>query len=51
MAAVIVAAVAAVIAGVLIGVGMKQLQAVTLTMPKTVATLKEDMQWAKPSVR
>lgn len=51
IAAVIVAAAAAVIAGVLIGVGMKQMQAVTLTMPKTVETIKEDMQWAKPSAR
>jgi len=50
-AALIVAGIAAVIGGVLIAAGLKQMQKVSLGLPKTVATIKEDIQWAKPSTR
>ena len=51
IAALIVAGVAAVIGAVLITAGVKSMQSVSLAMPKTVATIKEDIQWAKPSTR
>ena len=51
IAALIVAAAAALIGGLLIMAGMKQMQKVSFAMPKTVATIKEDIQWAKPSTR
>ena len=51
LAALIVAGIAAVIGGVLIRAGLKHMQGVNLAMPKTVATIKEDIQWAKPSTR
>jgi hypothetical protein len=50
-AALIVAGIAAVIGGVLIATGLKQMQKVSFALPKTVATIKEDIQWAKPSTR
>lgn len=51
IAALIVAGVAAVIGAVLVTAGLKYMHGVTLAMPKTVATIKEDIQWAKPSTR
>lgn len=54
IAALIVAAVAAVVGGALIGAGIKQMKDVTLALPRTVAavkSVKEDVQWAKPSTR
>jgi hypothetical protein len=51
IAAVIMAAVAAAIGGLLIMVGLKQMRKVTLAMPRTVATIKESIEWAKPSAR
>jgi hypothetical protein len=51
IAALIVAGVAAVIGAVLITAGVKSKQSISLAMPNTVATIKEDLQWAKPSTR
>jgi uncharacterized membrane protein YqjE len=46
-AALIVAAAAAAIGGALMAAGMKQIRKVTVAPPKTVATMKENLQWAK----
>lgn len=51
MAALIVAAVAAVIGGLLIAAGLKQMKKVTFAMPRTAATIKENLEWPKPSTR
>jgi len=51
IAALIVAGTAALIGGVLIAAGLKQMHKINLALPKTVATIKEDIQWAKPSTR
>jgi hypothetical protein len=51
IAALIVAGVTAVIGGALIAAGVRQIQKVNFGLPKTVATIKEDIQWAKPSTR
>lgn len=50
-AALIVGAAAAVIGGLLIATGLKQMKNVTLALPKTVASIKESVEWAKPSGR
>jgi len=42
-AALIVAGTAAIIGGVLVGAGLKQMKHVTLAMPRTVANLKESV--------
>jgi uncharacterized membrane protein YqjE len=46
-AALIVATAAAAIGGALMAAGMKQIRKVTVAPPKTVATMKENLQWAK----
>ena len=46
-AALIVAGAAAAIGGALMAAGMKQIRKVTVAPPKTVATMKENLQWAK----
>ncbi len=51
IAALIVAAAAAVIGGVLIAVGLKQIRKVTFAMPRTAATIKENLEWPTPSTR
>ena len=51
IAALIVAAAAAVIGGLLVVIGMKQIKTVTLALPKTAASIKESVEWAKPSAR
>jgi hypothetical protein len=51
IAALIIAGIAAVIGGALIMAGVKKMHSVSFAMPKTVATIKEDIQWAKPSTR
>lgn len=51
IAALIMSAVAAVIGGLLITAGLKQMRKVTLAMPKTVAAIKGSVEWAKPSAR
>jgi hypothetical protein len=51
IAALIMAAVAAVIGGLLIAAGLKQMRKVTLAMPRTVAAIKGSVEWARPSAR
>jgi high-affinity K+ transport system ATPase subunit B len=51
IAALIMAAVGAAIGGLLITAGLKHMRKVTLTMPRTVAAIKETVEWAKPSAR
>jgi len=51
IAALIVAAGVAVIGALLIAAGLKQLRTVTFAMPRTVATLKENFAWQKPSTK
>jgi Flp pilus assembly protein TadB len=51
IAALIMAAVAAVIGGLLIATGLKQMRKVTLAMPRNVAAIKGSVEWAKPSAR
>jgi uncharacterized membrane protein YqjE len=46
-AALIVAGAAAAIGGALMAAGMKQIRKVTVAPPKTVGTMKENLQWAK----
>jgi uncharacterized membrane protein len=51
IAALIMAAVAAVIGGLLIATGLKQMRKVTLAIPRNVAAIKGSVEWAKPSAR
>lgn len=50
-AALIVAVVAVLTAGVMIATGVQHLKQVTLPPPKTVATLQENLQWAKTQAK
>ena len=47
LAALIVAVLWAVVAGILVSVGRQRLRSARLTLDETKATLKEDVQWAK----
>jgi hypothetical protein len=47
LAALIVAVLWAVVAGILVSVGRQRLRSAQLTLEETKATLKEDVQWAK----
>lgn len=49
-AALVVAVVTGVIAAICVGTGMKSLKQVTLP-PKTVATIQENIQWAKTQTK
>ena len=51
IAAVIVAAVAGIVGGTLVAVGMKQMQHVAIAPPRTMATIEENIQWAKTPTR
>ena len=51
IAASIVGGSTALIAVLLIAGGLKQLRKVDFTMPRTTATIKENIEWAKPSIR
>lgn len=51
IAASIVGGSTALIAVLLIAGGLKQLRKVDFTMPRTTATIKENIEWAKPSTR
>lgn len=46
-AAIVVAAATGIVAAVCIVVGVRNLKQITLSPPKTVATIQEDIQWAK----
>jgi uncharacterized membrane protein YqjE len=50
-AALVVAVVTGVIAAVCAGTGVKSLKQVTLPPPKTVATIQENIQWAKTQTK
>jgi uncharacterized membrane protein YqjE len=50
-AVLIVGGAAALIGGLLIAAGIKRMKDVSLALPKTVANLKESVEWAKPSAR
>jgi uncharacterized membrane protein YqjE len=50
-AALVVAAVTAVVAAICAGTGVKSLKRVTLPPPKTVATIQENIQWAKTQTK
>jgi uncharacterized membrane protein YqjE len=47
IAALIVATAAGIIGGTCIAVGMKQMQQVAFAPPRTIATIEENIQWAK----
>lgn len=51
IAAFIVGGSTALIAGLLIAGGLTKLRKVDFTMPRTAATIKENIEWAKPSTR
>ena len=51
IAALIVAAAAAVVGGAFIAVGMKQMRQVAIAPPRTMATIEENIQWAKTPTR
>ena len=51
LAMLIVGGVLAVAAGILIGAGGMKLKRVNLTPGKTIRTLEEDVQWAKPQIK
>ena len=51
VAALIVGGSTALVAGLLIAGGLKQLRKVDFTMPRTAAAIKENIEWAKPSTR
>ena len=46
-----VAAAAGIVGGTLIAVGMKQMQQVAIAPPRTMATIEENIQWAKTPTR
>lgn len=50
-AALIVGGAAAAVGGTLLAAGMKQMRKVTVAPAKTVATMKENLQWAKTPTR
>lgn len=50
-AAAIVAAATGIVGGTLIAVGLKQMQQVALAPPRTMATIEENIQWAKTPTR
>ncbi len=51
IAALIVAAAAGVGGGTFIAVGMKQMRRVVIAPPRTIATIEENIQWAKTPTR
>ena len=50
-AALAVSGMTAVIGGLVLGAGMKQFREVSLAPPRTVATVQENIQWAKTRTR
>jgi uncharacterized membrane protein YqjE len=50
-AALIVAVVTGIVAAICVGTGVKNLKQVTLPPPKTVATIQENLQWAKTQTK
>jgi len=51
LAALAVCAVTALVGGVVLSTGMKQLKSISLAPPRTVATVQENIQWAKTRAR
>jgi uncharacterized membrane protein YqjE len=51
IAALIVATAAGIVGGTCIAVGVKQIQQVALAPPRTIATIEENIQWAKTPSR
>ena len=51
LAALIVAAGAGIVGGTLVAAGMKQMQQVAIAPPRTMATIEENIQWAKTPTR
>lgn len=51
IASLIVAGAAGVVGGTLMAVGMKRMQQVALAPPRTMATIEENVQWAKTQGR
>ena len=51
IAALIVAAATGIVGGTLVAVGMKQMQQVAIAPPRTMATIEENIQWAKTPTR
>jgi hypothetical protein len=51
IAALIVATAAGIVGGTCIGVGMKQMQLVAFAPPRAMATIEENIQWAKTPSR
>ena len=51
IAAVIVAATAGIVGGLLIALGVKQLRQVVIAVPKTLASIEENLSWTKTPTR